>query len=394
MNAISNERPDPASGLPDGVPGSRRRMGQQLVPVESVGAAAYAIPTDGPESDGTLTWESTTMIVVTVRAAGHRGLGWTYGSPAVADVVTGTLAGVVTGADAMDLPGAAERMNRAVRNVGREGVASMAISALDIALWDLKARLLDLSVAVLAGQVRRDVPVYGSGGFITYDEVQTREQLTHWVRLDQIPRVKIKIGESWGTNEARDRARVALARAAIGDETELYVDANGAYRTGQAVRVGSWLSDYAVTWFEEPVSSADPAGLAEVRGQVKPDVAAGEYSWTPADSARLLKAGSVDCLQLDATRCGGFTGFLQGAALAQAYSTDVSAHCAPNVHAHVGVAVPGLRHIEYFHDHQRIERMLFDGALDPSGGVLTPDVSRPGLGLEFRDQDAAAYRTA
>jgi L-alanine-DL-glutamate epimerase-like enolase superfamily enzyme len=367
-------------------------MGWAQPLVESVTAAVYVIPTDSPESDGTLAWDSTTMIVVTSRADGRQGLGWTYGSPAVASAVTSHLAEVVVGTDAMDVLGTAEKMSRAVRNVGREGIASMAISAVDIALWDLKARLLDVPLAALTGQVRRDVPVYGSGGFITYDARQTREQLSAWVQKDKIPRVKIKIGESWGTNEQRDWARVALARGSVGPDTDLYVDANGAYRTGQAVRVGAWLSDYGVVWFEEPVSSQDLAGLAEVRRQVQPDVTAGEYGWTLADSARLLEAGAVDCLQLDATRCGGITGFLQGAALAAAHSTDVSAHCAPNAHAHVASAVANLRHIEYFHDHQRIERMLLDGALDPAGGTLTPDLSFPGHGLEFREQDALAYR--
>lgn len=361
-------------------------------PVESVTAAVYAIPTDSPESDGTLAWELTTMIVATASAADLTGLGWTYGSPAAAGVITDHLAPVVAGGDAMDVPGAAERMNRAVRNLGREGIAAMAISAVDIALWDLKARILDMPLAGLIGQVRPDVPIYGSGGFISYDDDQTREQLTGWVHDNLISRVKIKIGESWGGNERRDRARVALARDCIGPDTELYVDANGAYRTGQAVRVGGWLADYGVTWFEEPVSSQDLTGLADVRRQVDADVAAGEYSWTLADSARLIDAGAVDCLQLDATRCGGITGFLRAAALAEAHSTDTSAHCAPNAHAHVCAATPNLRHIEYFHDHQRIERMLLDGALDPVGGVLTPDLSAPGLGLAFRDQDAAAYR--
>jgi L-alanine-DL-glutamate epimerase-like enolase superfamily enzyme len=121
-------------------------------------------------------------------------------------------------------------------------------------------------------------------------------------------------------------------------------------------------------------------------------VAAGEYSWTLADSARMIEAGAVDCLQLDATRCGGITGFLHGAALAEAHNMEVSAHCAPNVHAAAGAAVPNLRHVEYFHDHQRIEQMLLDGALDPLGGALTPDLSRPGLGVDFREQDATPFR--
>ena len=362
--------------------------------VEDVAAAVYVIPTDAPEADGTLAWDKTTMVLVTVRAGGKQGIGWSYAAAAASAVVTDVLAGSVVGRSALDIAGATEAMSRAVRNIGRGGVAATAISAVDIALWDLKARLLGLPVTALLGVARQHVPVYGSGGFTTYDEQQTRDQLSGWVEKDRIPRVKIKIGESWGGDEQRDIARVALARAVIGPDTELYVDANGGYTTGQAVRVAHELAACDVTWFEEPVSSQDLAGLATVRSQVLPDVAAGEYSWSLADSARLLAAGAVDCLQLDVTRCGGISEFLRGAALAAAHSMQVSGHCAPNLHAHVGAAVPNLRHVEYFHDHQRIERLMFDGALDPTGGELTPDPGRPGLGLELRVADAEPYRQA
>ena len=208
---------------------------------------------------------------------------------------------------------------------------------------------------------------------------------------DRIPRVKIKIGESWGSREDRDLTRVALARSVIGPDTELYVDANGGYGSvAQAVRVAYRMERSGVTWFEEPVSSQDLAGLAAVRGQVLADVAAGEYSWTLADSARLLTAGAVDCLQLDVTRCGGITEFLRAAALAAAHNLQVSGHCAPNLHAHCAAAVPNLRHVEYFHDHQRIERMFFDGALDPHGGALVPGPwpARAGPGAAYRRRGA------
>ena len=360
--------------------------------VEALDAAVYVVPTDAPEADGTLAWDKTTLVLVTARAGGQQGLGWSYTAAAAAPVVTGILSDVVAGWNALDVAGANETMTRALRNVGRPGLGAMALSAADIALWDLKARLLGCPVAGLIGRARRDVPVYGSGGFTTYDDARTREQLSGWVGQDRIPRVKIKIGESWGSNESRDLARVALAREVIGPDTELYVDANGGYSTGQAVRMADRMDQFGVTWFEEPVSSQDPRGLATVRRQVRPDVTAGEYSWTLADSARLLAAEAVDCLQLDVTRCGGITEFLRGAALAAAHNVQVSGHCAPNLHAQVAVTVPNLRHLEYFHDHQRIERMLFDGTLDPAGGVLTPDPGLPGLGLELRSADAERYR--
>jgi L-alanine-DL-glutamate epimerase-like enolase superfamily enzyme len=361
-------------------------------PVRDVTAAVYVIPTDAPEADGTLAWDKTTMVLVTARAGDQQGIGWSYAAGAAAALLTEVLAPVLDGWDALDVAGANEAMTRAVRNVGRPGIAATAISAADIALWDLKARLLGCPVTELAGRARRAVPIYGSGGFTSYDETQTRDQLAGWVDKDRIPRVKIKIGESWGSNEGRDLARVALARSVIGPDTGLYVDANGGYTVGQAIRMASRMEEFGVTWFEEPVSSQDLAGLAAVRGQVMADVAAGEYSWTLADSARLLAAGAVDCLQLDVTRCGGITEFLRGAALAAAHNLQVSGHCAPNLHAHCAAAVPNLRHVEYFHDHQRIERMFFDGALDPDGGALTPDPGRPGLGLELRTADAEPFR--
>jgi len=360
--------------------------------VREITSTAYVIPTDAPEADGTLAWDKTIMVLASARAGTARGIGWTYAAAAAGDVIADVLAGAVVGRSAMDVPGAAEAMARAVRNIGRPGIAATAISAVDIALWDLKARLLGVSVTRLLGQARDHVSVYGSGGFTSYDEHQTREQLAGWVEKDRIPRVKIKIGESWGTSERRDLERVALARDVIGPDAELYVDANGGYTAGQAVRVGHRVAEYGVSWFEEPVSSQDLAGLAAVRREVLPDVAAGEYSWSLADSARLIDAGAVDCLQLDVTRCGGITEFLRGSALAAAHNLQVSGHCAPNLHARVGVAVPNLRHVEYFHDHQRIEQMLFDGALDPDGGIMTPDPDQPGLGLTLREADAEPYR--
>jgi len=363
-------------------------------PVTELEAAVYVIPTDAPEADGTLAWNKTTMVLVTAWANGERGIGWSYTSAAAQAVVSEVLAGVVVGRSAFDIPGAAEAMARAVRNIGRPGIAAMAISAVDIALWDLKARLLGRSLTSLLGQAAERVPVYGSGGFTSYDDARTRKQLANWVQRERIPRVKIKIGESWGGNLRRDLARVALAREVIGPDTELYVDANGAYTTGQAVRMAGELAAYGVTWFEEPVSSQDLAGLAAVRRQVTADVAAGEYSWSLADSARLIDAGAVDCLQLDVTRCGGVTEFLRGAALAAAHNLQVSGHCAPGLHAHVGAAVPNLRHVEYFHDHQRIEGLLFDGFPAGDGGAMRPDPDQPGHGMTLRAADAEPYRCA
>ena len=362
--------------------------------VDGVTAAVYQIPTDQPEADGTLAWTSTTLVIANVTVGGQTGLGYTYGSGACKPLIEGELAAAVTGHDVFGSGAALASMVAAVRNLGRPGIASYAISAVETALWDLKGILLGLPVSSLLGAVRDTVPVYGSGGFTTYDDPAARTQLERWTGDLEIPRVKIKIGESWGSAEARDLARIAFARNVIGPDAELYVDANGGYTRKQAVRMAHAMAPYGVTWFEEPVSSDDLDGLREVRDQVDPDVTAGEYGYDLPYFGRMVDACAVDCLQVDVTRCGGITEWLRAAAVAAAKGLQVSGHCAPNLHAHVAAAVPNLRHLEYSHDHVRIETMLFDGALDPTGGTLRPDKSRPGLGLTLKEPNAAPYRVA
>jgi L-alanine-DL-glutamate epimerase-like enolase superfamily enzyme len=355
--------------------------------VESVAVSAYTIPTDEPESDGTLEWDSTTIVVVEAHAGGETGLGYTYGPKAVGAVVEELLAEVVRGADAGALAEVWHAMGARLRNAGRPGIGFMAVAAVDVALWDLKARLLDLPLVDLLPRAHVAVPIYGSGGFCSYSLERLTEQLGGWAQ-EGIPRVKMKLGRE----PRHDPARLDGARAAIGDDTELFVDANGAFARKEAL---GWAERYAaqwdVRWFEEPVSSADLEGLRLLRDRAPGglEIAAGEYAYVPADFRNLI--GCVDCLQADVTRCGGITGLLQAAGLAAAFGLDVSGHCAPAISAHALCAVPRLRHLEYFHDHVRVERMLFGGTLEPEGGRLRPDRSRPGHGLELRRADAERW---
>ncbi len=362
--------------------------------LSAVHASAYTIPTDAPEGDGTMAWDATTLLVVEPVAGDVRGFGYSYTAAAAVPLVTGMLAGKLVGRNALDISGAHEAMNRALRNVGRAGLGSTALSALDIGLWDLKAKLLGQPLAQLLGRSRSRAPIYGSGGFTTYDDKQTAAQIRHWVEDLGCSRAKIKIAADWGAREDEDLRRTAFVRGELGPERELYVDANGGYQPAQAIRVAAKLMDHQVTWFEEPVSSEDETGLALVRAAVGLDVAAGEYVWSTADARRLLAAAAVDCLQLDVTRCGGVTGFLRVASLAEGYQLQVSGHCAPAAHAAVCAAVPNLRHVEFFHDHERIEAMLFDGVDAPSGGMLPAQCDRPGLGLSLRTADAERFRAA
>jgi L-alanine-DL-glutamate epimerase-like enolase superfamily enzyme len=356
--------------------------------IERITVTPFVIPTATPESDGTFEWDTTTLVVVEAEAGGVRSIGYTYADTSTAVLINDLLAGVVHGRTAMDVTGAWEAMVRAVRNLGRPGIASMAIAAVDNALWDLKARLLDLPLVSLLGAVRSDIPVYGSGGFTSYTVDELQRQLGAWV-ADGISRVKMKVGR----DAVQDVERVRAARQAIGPSTELFVDANGAYARNQALAQAQRFAESAVTWFEEPVPSDDLEGLRLLRDRVPAGMAitAGEYGYELVYFRRMLDVGAVDILQPDATRCAGVTGFLRVAALCEAAGIPLSAHTAPSLHAHVCCALTPAIHVEYFFDHARIEQMFFDGALLPRNGALHPDLSRSGFGLELKRAEAARY---
>lgn len=357
-------------------------------PVERLDVSTFTVPTDSPESDGTLKWDRTTMVLVQVHAGGHTGLGYTYAGASAAKLIHSVLSEVVKGSDSMAVTDTYLEMWKRIRNLGRPGICSTAISAVDCALWDLKARLLNLPLVRLLGQVRAGAPVYGSGGFTSYSDQQLAQQLAGWVE-EGIPAVKMKIGRE----SKRDMQRVRVAREAIGHEPELFVDANGACSRKQALYQAEVFTQFRVVWFEEPVSSDDLEGLRLIRDRAPAmmEIAAGEYGYDIFYFRRMLEAGAVDVQQADITRCGGVTGFLQVAALCQAHNVPLSGHTAPALHTHAACAVTPFKNLEYFHDHVRIESMFFEGFPQLVNGELRPDLSRPGLGLELRQANAQRF---
>jgi L-alanine-DL-glutamate epimerase-like enolase superfamily enzyme len=366
----------------------RTRGRETQIPVTALDVTALTIPTDAPESDGTLAWDRTTMVLVQVHAGGTTGVGFTYSHTAAAELVRDLFAPRVAGRSVLDVEGAFDEMGRAARNVGRPGLAAAALSAVDVALWDCKARLLGVPLVSLLGAARDAIPAYGSGGFTSYPPARLQRQLGAWAEAG-FRAVKMKVGR----DPEADADRVRLAREAIGTRTELFVDANGAYHPFAALAHARDFEAQAVTWFEEPVTSDDVEGLRLVRERVPPAmaVAAGEYAYSVYDLRRLAEGSAVDVLQADATRCGGVTGFLRAAAIADAWSLPLSAHTAPALHTHLACACARALNVEYFHDHARIEAMVFDGAPAPIDGLLRPDLARPGLGLEIRHADAARF---
>ena len=356
--------------------------------IDDVTATAYTIPTeDDHESDGTLVWSDTTIVVVEVRAGEHTGLGYTYADGSVAQVVNEKLAPIVAAGDPLRPPETWARLEVETRQLGHTGLNAMAVSAVDVALWDLKATRLELPLADVLPRFRTSVPIYGSGGFTSLSDAELAAQTAQWAVEQGIPRVKIKVGR----DKDRDVHRVEVVRDAVGPDVEILVDGNGAYTPQQAIEHAHRFAALGVRWFEEPVSSDDLAGLAQVRDHTPPgmEIAAGEYGWNLPYFRNMI--GTVDVLQADVTRCGGITNLIRLDGLTKARSMPLSAHCAPAVSAHACCALETVRHIEYFFDHTRIESLLFDGTLSPAQGALTPDPGRPGLGLTLRS-DAERWR--
>jgi L-alanine-DL-glutamate epimerase-like enolase superfamily enzyme len=359
-------------------------------PIRTGRVAALRIPTDQPnESDGTAVWDSTGVVIVELTAGEVTGLGFSYANTAAAHLAKELIEKVVLKGDPFDIPALHSALDMQTRNWGRPGLVSSAISAIDTCLWDLKARLLDRPLLTILGGMRDEIPAYGSGGFTSYTEKQLIDQLTGWAS-DGLRSVKMKIGRE----PDQDVPRVTAVQKALNGRAELFVDANGAYTRKQALRKAQQFADLNVTWFEEPVTSDDRVGLHLLVEHAPPvmNIAAGEYIYVLDDARLLLEAQAVDILQADVTRCGGVTNFLKIGNVCETYHFPLSAHTSPSVHATLGCALVPAINVEYFHDHARIEQMIFDGAAKAVNGNLKPDLSRPGLGLELKRAAAEKFQ--
>jgi L-alanine-DL-glutamate epimerase-like enolase superfamily enzyme len=351
--------------------------------------SAFKIPTEQPQTDGTAEWSSTTLVTVELTAGGRTSLGYSYADISAAHLCENLLRSVVIGHDAFAIPEIHLALDRFTRNMGRPGIASCAIAAIDNSLWDLKARLLELPLTTMLGKLRDKVPAYGSGGFTSFSEKQLVQQLTGWAN-DGLRSVKMKIG----THPEQDVPRVKAVQKALNGKAELFVDANGAYDRKQALTKAEEFADLGVTWFEEPVTADDRVGLHLLAEHAHTPlrIAAGEYTYVLDDARELIDSQAVDVLQADVTRCGGITNFMKIGHLAEICHVPYSAHTAPSIHTSICCALPSAYNIEYFADHYRIENMLFDGARKPINGNLEPDLTRPGLGIDLKRANADKFK--
>ena len=313
---------------------------------------------------------------------GVEGLGIGQASPGVRQVVETGLKDLLIDQDPFDIEKLWSDMFWRVRGYGRKGVAFCALSAVDIGLWDLKAKALGLPLYKLLGPFTDSVPIYGSGGWTNLTEAELTEEMVGYVEQG-IKRVKMKVGKDFGKSEREDIERVAAVRKAVGNDVALYIDANNGYYPKQAVYMAKEFEQHQVGWFEEPVLADDVQGLAEVRRAIDIPVASGEHEYTKYGFRELISRGGVDIVQPDVGRVGGVTEWTKVAHMAQAFNLPVAPHAVQLVHLHLACATPNLKAVEYMNTLLEGDRVWYTEFPQQRDGMWSPFRDRPGLGLEL-----------
>jgi len=331
------------------------------------------------------------IVVRVVTEDGLDGFGMTFGEP-VAEYIEKNLAEEVVGKDPLANEDIWNDMFRAIRSSGRKGAAMLAISAIDIAIWDLRGKILGQPIYKLLGGTKRKIPAYASVGFLSMPDDEVVEKSLEYV-ADGYKTLKIKVGYDNGENIKADVSRVAKVRRAVGDDIELIVDANGIYDCASAIRFLHAADDLGICLFEEPVHADDIAGLRRIRDAALVPVASGENEYTKYGCRDLLLAEAVDVLQFDITRVGGFTDMVKVSAMTQAWNLKIAPHFWPQVSAHMMSPAPHGLYLEVFPTAPS-ER--------PGGNIITnqPPIidghyeipEAPGLGLDFDLDFLAQYR--
>lgn len=320
-------------------------------------------------------------------AQGHSGLGFSYakraGGPAQYAHAKEVAAGLL-GEDPNDIGKLYTKLLWAGASVGRSGVATQALAAIDIALYDLKAKRAGLSLAKFLGSYRDSVRTYNtSGGFLnaSLDEVKARAS----VLLEEgIGGIKLKVGLP---DTAEDLRRVAGVREHIGWDVPLMVDANQQWDRATALRMGRRLEEFNLIWIEEPLDAYDFDGHAHLAQLLDTPIATGEMLASVAEHTGLINANGCDIIQPDAPRIGGITPFLRLAALADEQGLDLAPHFAMEIHLHLAAAYPREPWVEHF---DWLDPLFNERLEIKHGRMLVPD--RPGLGVTLSEQ-ARAWTT-
>tara|TARA_B100000949_G_scaffold15701_1_gene12208 strand:- start:643 stop:1749 length:1107 start_codon:yes stop_codon:yes gene_type:complete len=319
------------------------------------------------------------------------GLGMTYASPGVIDVIENSLKSELVGKDPLDIEQLWNDMYWKVRGYGRKGIAFCAISAIDIGLWDLKGKYVNLPLYKLLGAYTDSVPVYGSGGWTNFSEKELLEEMTRYVS-DGIPRVKMKVGKDFGSSEREDIERVAAVRKIVGDDVSIYIDANNGYYRKQAIYMAKEFEQFQVGWFEEPLIPDDIDGMAEISKATSIPIATGEHEYTKYGFRDLISRGGADIVQPDIGRVGGVTEWMKVAHLAHSFNLPVAPHALQLAHLHVACATPNLKVVEYMNVSLEGDKLWYVDFPKQKNGYWSPFHDKPGLGLELDHYSVVKYQ--
>ncbi len=273
-----------------------------------------------------------------------------------------------------------EKMYWATLQDGRRGAAIIAMSALDIAVWDLKGKILNQPVHRLLGGHRDTVPSYGSGVNLNYTDQELVEEMAGYAKAG-FGMVKMKIGKR---DTADDLRRVKLVREAIGPDVHLTLDVNNGWGLQTAIRMAERLQEYDIFWLEEPLLADEIGNLAKLARETSIPIAVGENHYTKWEFKELMEQGAVEIVQADIGKCGGVTEFIKIAAMADAYGLPVCPHHTEYIDAPLVAAVPnGLFH-EYIQEWFIPMRKIFNDPIKPENGQVSP-LDKPGFGIELNE---------
>ena len=340
----------------------------------------FSWPLLRPISNAAITLSRGGMTLVKIITdAGVTGIGNGYAKPVIRTAIE-QFRQLLIGEDPLNVERIWQKMY-SPKAVGRRGLTTQAISAIDIGLWDLRAKVAGMPAYKLLGGFRDRVPVYIAGGYYAAGkgvrELQT-EMESYVARGARA--IKIKVA---GLPIAEDVARVRAAREAIGADVKLMVDANCGYRAFEAIQFARQVEQYDIYWFEEPVGADDYEGMRRVAEMTPIPIAAGENEYTKYGFRDLIACKGASIITPDAKICGGITEFMKIAALTQAHDLAVSPHGSQEVHTHLAAAIPNAILIEYFpkeFDAMWGKRYEHTIVLNPDGTVSPPEL--PGFGAE------------
>ena len=347
----------------------------------------FVVPNERALSDATQSFDALELVVVEVETGdGAVGTGFTYtigsGALAIASFVDSVLRPVLEGEAAAPRT-AYESMRANTTFVGREGISELAISAVDVALWDALGKRLEIPLFELLGGDRRPVPAYETnGGWLHLSEDELTENASAAAERG-FAGMKVKIGRG----HAEDERRLRAIREVLPDDVDLMVDANCAFSVGDARRFAGRVNDLDLAWLEEPLEKGDYVSLADLRRTIDVPIATGENFFSPEQFAQVISLDAVDILQPDVCRVGGITAWLRVAELAAANNLPVSPHYVEPIHVHLAAAtgvVPCMEH------HSTVLDGVLEKSLRLEDGAFTPPTD-PGHGIRFDGLERYRY---